>query len=313
MLNILELFCGTKSVGKCMEAVGLNVISLDWEKEFNPTHCCDIMDFDYKQYPKDYFSYIWMSPDCRFYSKLQNTWIGRKKKDGIITTREIIEENRKESDKLIYKCWEIVDYFNLCGGYWFLENPLSTLKDREVMKDKPFYIVDYCKYSDWGYRKRTCIWTNKKDFEPLICHNDCENMIVIDTNGAIRRDTGKVIKSSTRLLHNKPIGNGDKLRDIRKNNFRFIMDNGVVIKVNTEELREKYKNYPTFEMGEAKHKKGFGSYVEGQTTITPLNKVSKANTTLKHNKDVSKDFGGGTNRLDRYRIPENLIYSLFFD
>jgi len=306
-MNVLEVFCGTKSVGKCMDAVGFNVISLDWEKEFNPTHCCDIMDFDYKQYPKDYFSYIWMSPDCRFYSNLQNTWLGRKKKDGIITTREIIEENRKKSDIYIYKCWEIIDYFDLGGGYWFLENPLSTLRNREVMKDKPFYVVDYCKYSDWGYRKRTCIWTNKKDFEPLICHNDCDNMITIENH----------------KIHNINLGNADN--NLRK--IRFIMDNGVVIKVNTEELKEKYKDYPTFEMCDIKHKKGFGSYVEGQTTISPLNKRRLHKTNCgnsekikavqdyckKHNKDVSKDFGSGTNRLDRYRVPADLIYSLFFD
>lgn len=176
-MNVLELFCGTKSVGKCCEELGWNVVSLDWESKFNPTHNCDILQFDYKQYPKDYFDIIWSSPDCRFYSQLQNCWIGRKKKDGIMTTKETIEENRKKSDILIYKVWEIIDYFK--PELWFLENPLSTLKDREVMKDKPYYIVDYCKYSDWGYRKRTCIWTNKKDFKPLICDGkgQCGNMV----------------------------------------------------------------------------------------------------------------------------------------
>jgi len=33
----------------------------------------------------------------------------------------------------------------------------------------------------------------------------------------------------------------------------------------------------------------------------------------KHKTDVSKDVGGGTNRLERYRVPEDLIYSLFLD
>ena len=35
------------------------------------------------------------------------------------------------------------------------------------MKDyisKSFYDVDYCKYADWGYRKRTIIWTTLKGF-----------------------------------------------------------------------------------------------------------------------------------------------------
>ena len=261
-MNVLELFCGTKSVGKCCEELGWNSISLDWESKFNPTHCCDILEFDYKQYPQDYFDIIWCSPDCRYYSKLQNTWIGRKKKDGIITTKESIEENRKKSDILIYKCWEIIDYFN--PHYWFLENPLSTLKDREVMKDKPYYIVDYCKYSDWGYRKRTCIWTNKKDFEPLICKNDCNNMITIETNGAVHTGYKTPIKSATRTLHTNPISDMNKCKSIRKHILNVAKD------VHT--------------VGETKGK---------------------------HQKDVSKDFGSGTNRLDRYRVPEELIYSLF--
>jgi site-specific DNA-cytosine methylase len=257
MIKVLELFCGTKSVGKCCDALGWESVSLDYEKKFNATHTCDILEFDYKQYPKDYFDVIWASPDCRFYSKLQNTWIGRKKKDGIMTTKETIEENRKYSDSLIYKVWEIIDYFN--PELWFLENPLSTLKDREVMKDKPFYIVDYCRYSDWGYRKRTCIWTNKKDWDALTCDGSgsCGNMIIVDNQH----------------LHKERMGTS-----------KTVEDNGKIIRVNTAELRKKYKDYPNLQQ-----------------------------KTKKHKTDVSKDVGGGTNRLERYRVPEDLIYSLFLD
>jgi len=178
--------------------------------------------------------------------KLQNTWIGRKKKaDDFITTKESIEENRKQSDILIYKVWEIIDYFN--PHYWFLENPLSCLKDREVMKDKPYYIVDYCKYSDWGYRKRTCIWTNKQDWEALTCNKDCENMV--------------------QDQHKKVLGNGYEMIDGKK------------VLCNTKELRDKLRK------------------TKGK----------------KHKTDCSKDIGGGSNRLERYRVPEELIYSLFLD
>lgn len=43
----------------------------------------------------------------------------------------------------------------------------------------PYYDIDYCQYSDWGYRKRTRIWTNVEDFKPLICPgiNKCSQMI----------------------------------------------------------------------------------------------------------------------------------------
>tara|TARA_R110000823_G_scaffold142872_1_gene272925 strand:- start:351 stop:731 length:381 start_codon:yes stop_codon:yes gene_type:complete len=77
-----------------------------------------------------------------------------------------------EGDKLVKRTLEIINYFN--PDVWFMENPQSgKLKDREYMKDIPFYDVDYCKYSDWGYRKRTRIWTNKKDWNNLKCDCDC--------------------------------------------------------------------------------------------------------------------------------------------
>ena len=41
--------------------------------------------------------------------------------------------------------------------------------------DESFFDIDYCKYSDWKYKKRTRIWTNKKNFIPKICKNDCGN------------------------------------------------------------------------------------------------------------------------------------------
>ena len=48
--KVLELFCGTQSVGKVCREQGWNVISLDYEKKFNPTFCMDIMKFNYEQF-----------------------------------------------------------------------------------------------------------------------------------------------------------------------------------------------------------------------------------------------------------------------
>ena len=172
-MRVLELFSGTKSVGKCCSELGWESISVDLELPAN--HKVDIMEFNYKQYPKDHFDIVWASPPCCSYSKLQTTWFGRKRK-GVIFTREIWEEEMKESDKLVKKTFEIIEYFN--PDLWFVENPqTSELKKRDFMKDIPFYDVDYCKYSNWGYRKRTRIWTNKKNWINFICHNDCDNMI----------------------------------------------------------------------------------------------------------------------------------------
>ncbi len=175
MINVLELFSGTGSVGKVCKQLGWNVVSVDMLLPAD--HQVDIMEFDYKQYPKDHFDIVWASPPCTNYSKLQDGWLGRMRK-GEIYTKEIQNQEMKQDDRLVEKTFEIIDYFN--PHLWFVENPAtSKMKDRPIMKDKPNYVVDYCMYSDWGYRKRTRIWTNKQDFNNLLCDGtgSCGNMI----------------------------------------------------------------------------------------------------------------------------------------
>ena len=83
---------------------------------------------------------------------------------------------------------------------------------KHYITDKPFYDVDYCKYADWGYRKRTRIWTNLKGFVPKLCKEDCNSI------------------EGTR--HKLNIGHHDYVRD---------GDN--IISLSTRELREKYRDH----------------------------------------------------------------------
>ena len=242
MLKVLELFSGTGSVGKVAKSLGWDVLSLDLELEADIK--IDIMDWDYKAYPRNSFDIVWASPPCTFYSNLQNCWLGKKKKDGTILTKELLEEYRKQSDNLIKRTLEIINYFN--SELWFMENPKTgQLKNREVVKGIPYYDVSYCMYSDWGYEKRTRIWTNKKNWNNLICDKSgsCGNM----------RDTS----------HKKVCDGG---YDKRK-----------------------------------KHKVDLGIF--GETKKTERHKHS----------NCVQNVGGGTDRLERYRIPPDLIYSLFLD
>tara|TARA_R110000851_G_scaffold36450_3_gene95085 strand:- start:5 stop:733 length:729 start_codon:yes stop_codon:yes gene_type:complete len=242
MIKCLELFSGTKSVGKVCDQLGWESVSVDLIMDAD--HKCDIMDFDYKQYDKDEFDIIWASPPCTNYSALKKCWYGRKLKNGIVYTKELNEIDQNEADKLVLKTLEIINYFNC--EYWFMENPQTgNLKNREIMKGIPFYDVDYCMYSDWGYKKRTRIWTNKKDWENKLCDNSgsCGNMIQIDK----------------RHLHQTNCGNTEKIQAVRKH----LKSIGI----------------------------GADAIAKGQKSVA----------------------GGGTNRLERYRIPEDLIFSLFLD
>tara|TARA_R110000824_G_scaffold106737_2_gene252435 strand:- start:672 stop:1325 length:654 start_codon:yes stop_codon:yes gene_type:complete len=171
-MKVLELFSGTRSVGKICDELGWDSYSVDLisDADFKG----DVMNFDYKQFPNDTFDIIWASPPCTNYSKLQDGWLGRMRK-GEIYTKEIQEKEMNEDDKLVLRTLEIINYFN-CS--WFIENPAgSKMKDRSMMKDLPNYVVDYCMYSDWGYRKRTRIWTNLKGYDAKTCNKKCGNMI----------------------------------------------------------------------------------------------------------------------------------------
>jgi len=157
-MKILELFKGTGSITNHFEDMdNVEVISLDILKKYNPTICCDIMDFDYKQFDIGYFDIIWASPECKVFSMLQNTHIGKKWKN-----KEELENVRKDNSIFINKTIEIIDY--LKPEFYFIENPrYSKMWDyieNDIYKDK-FILVDYC-YFDYPYKKPTKILTNKK-------------------------------------------------------------------------------------------------------------------------------------------------------
>jgi hypothetical protein len=50
-------------------------------------------------------------------------------------------------------------YFVWPRHFW-IENP-QTSRTKDYITDLPCYDVDYCMYSDWGYRKR--FWTDISD------------------------------------------------------------------------------------------------------------------------------------------------------
>jgi hypothetical protein len=76
-MNVLELFSGTGSVGKCCKELGWDAVSVDLILPAD--HQVDIMDFDYKQYPKDFFDIEIINYfDCEYYF-IENPQTGKLK------------------------------------------------------------------------------------------------------------------------------------------------------------------------------------------------------------------------------------------
>ena len=137
-MRLLELFSGTKSVGRAFEALGWEVTSLDADATTRPSICADIREWDYRTYPPGHFDLIWASPVCTDFSRAL-TRRPRRLEDG---------------DRLVLKTIEIIGY--LRPRWWAVENPGTGLLK---MRALPYDDVSYCMYG-FRYQKTTRIWNN---------------------------------------------------------------------------------------------------------------------------------------------------------
>ena len=152
-MNLLELFSGSGSVGKIARDLGFNVISLDLK---NANINTDILKWNYKEFDKGHFNFIWASPPCTEYSIAKTTGI----------------RNIEYANSIVLKTLEIIDYFK--PKYWVIENPQTgLLKMQPFMSGLKYNDVDYCKYG-FNYRKRTRLWNNLDKWNPRsLCNKDC--------------------------------------------------------------------------------------------------------------------------------------------
>lgn len=210
-MRVLELFSGTHSVGKICKEKGWEVISLDLkDADINQ----NILEWDYTIYPIGHFDVIWASPPCDTFSHLRGTWLGRKLKchGGAVCTHELLQKDIDEIGlPILRKTEEIINYFK--PKHYFIENP-KTAKTKDYMNHHKHYDIDYCMYSDFGYKKRTRIWTNLQEFSPKTCNGNCSNM----DNGVHRVNFGS---------------------------SKNVMVDGQIINTPTKELKEKYKDFPS--------------------------------------------------------------------
>lgn len=169
-MKVLELFAGTRSIGKAFEEKGHEVFSVDWDKECeNMNWYADISKITAKDILEKFGQpdVIWASPDCATFSVAAISRHRRKnEKTGNL---EPISEYARFCDEVDKHVLQLIHDLN--PKFYFIENPRGGMRKMEWMQDLPRYTVTYCQYGDTRM-KPTDIWTNHPDpkFKPA-CKN----------------------------------------------------------------------------------------------------------------------------------------------
>ena len=173
-MKILELFAGSRSIGKAAERLGHEVCSVDWQPFEGIDLVMDINDltFDMLPFVPDM---VWAAPDCTTYSIA-----------AISHHRNGTEPTSEYAKKCDTVNFHVMNFINELLEYnkdmkWFIENPRGMMRKMPWMQGLPRTTIWYCQYGKEEPRaKPTDIWSNHlySLFNPdgwipkPPCHND---------------------------------------------------------------------------------------------------------------------------------------------
>lgn len=171
-MKVLELFAGTRSIGKAFEARGHEVFSVEWNKDFQDIDLyADIGQLTAQDILERFGApdVIWASPDCATFSVAAISYHRRLNKqtkslDPITEYARFCDEVDKNMLRLIRE---------LRPAFYFIENPRGGMRKMEWMQELPRYTVTYCQYGE-ERMKPTDIWTNhpEPNFKPPCKNGD---------------------------------------------------------------------------------------------------------------------------------------------
>lgn len=126
-MKVLELFAGTRSIGKAFEARGHEVFSVEWDKSFEDINLyVDIgqlqADTILEKFGKP--DVIWMSFDCTSYSIAAISH--HRKQNPTTGNLDPVSDYAKFCDNVNQHCIELI--YQLKPKFYFIENPRGGLR-----------------------------------------------------------------------------------------------------------------------------------------------------------------------------------------
>lgn len=177
-MKILELFAGTRSIGKEFGAKGHEVFSIEWDEKFKDIDWhTDIGTITAEDILQRFGrpDVIWASPDCTTFSIAAISH--HRKKNHVTGNLDPVSEYAKFCDAVDKNVLRLIE--ELQPKYYFIENPRGGMRKMSWMQGIPRYTVTYCQYendkpANERRMKPTDIWTNHPDpkFKPMCKNGD---------------------------------------------------------------------------------------------------------------------------------------------
>lgn len=152
-MKLLELFAGSRSIGKVAERRGWEVFSVDLKPFKGIDLAADINEISVRDIPFIPDA-IWASPPCTTFSvmSLRFHWT---------------PEHHPKTDaavlgvRMVLKTLRMIRFFAQCNPrlVYYIENPRGKLRKLPIVSILPRATITYCKYGDIRM-KPTDIWTN---------------------------------------------------------------------------------------------------------------------------------------------------------